>query len=141
MNTAGDRAEIVTAVLRQHGQVLLCHRCPQRRHFPNVWDLPGGHVEPGEAAERALVRELAEELGITVTQPSGAPLAEITTDLLHLQIWLIESWGGIPTNTAPDEHDDLIWANLDQVHTLDLAHPDYYRLLADLLTEPQITPD
>lgn len=34
--------------------------------FPNYWDLFGGHVEPGESAETALLREIQEELGIEV---------------------------------------------------------------------------
>jgi 8-oxo-dGTP diphosphatase len=140
MNTPGDRAEIVTAILRQHGRILLCHRSPQRLHFPNLWSFPGGHVEAGEAAEQALVRELAEELGIKVAHPSNRPTAVIETDAFRMQVWLIESWTGIPTNTEPDEHDDLIWANLDQARSLDLAHPDhFYPLLADLLNEPMIT--
>ena len=140
MNTGRERAEIVTAVLRQQEQILLCHRSPQRLKYPNVWAFPGGHVEAGEDAEQALVRELAEELGITIAPPSRAPTAVMATDEFHMQIWLIESWTGIPTNSAPDEHDDLIWVSLEQAHDLDLAHPDYYyRLLADLLTEPKIT--
>ena len=35
--------------------------------FPNHWDFFGGHLEPGEAPEQALVRELNEELAIKVT--------------------------------------------------------------------------
>ncbi|GAA2693767.1 hypothetical protein GCM10010412_085480 [Nonomuraea recticatena] len=39
---------IVTAVLRDGDRVLLCHRSAGRRWYPDVWDLPGGHVEEGE---------------------------------------------------------------------------------------------
>jgi mutator protein MutT len=139
MDTPGDRAEIVTAILRQHGRILLCHRTPQRLAAPNVWGLPGGHVEAGEAAEEALVRELAEELGIKVAPPSGRPTAMFDADLFHMRIWLIESWSGTPTNIEPAEHDALIWADLDQTRGLDLAHPEHYRpLFADLLTGPEI---
>ncbi|MGV9763186.1 NUDIX domain-containing protein [Micromonospora tulbaghiae] len=45
------RVRIVTAVLRDGDRVLLCHRSAGRRHYPDVWDLPGGHVEEGEAMD------------------------------------------------------------------------------------------
>jgi 8-oxo-dGTP diphosphatase len=51
--------EIITkAVIRREGQPLLA-----RQRTKSWWFLPGGHVEPGERVEVALVREIAEELG------------------------------------------------------------------------------
>ena len=71
MSAAGFApARIVAAFLRDGNRVLLCHRSARRRWYPDVWDLPGGHVESGELPGRALVRELREELGITVAEPS-----------------------------------------------------------------------
>ena len=32
--------------------------------FPNMWDVPGGHVEPGETPEECIVREMKEEMGL-----------------------------------------------------------------------------
>jgi 8-oxo-dGTP pyrophosphatase MutT (NUDIX family) len=60
------RARIVTGLLRDGDRVLLCHRSPGRRWYPDVWDLPGGHVEPGELPGDALARELREEVGIEI---------------------------------------------------------------------------
>ncbi|MEW6663657.1 MAG: NUDIX hydrolase [Thermodesulfobacteriota bacterium] len=34
--------------------------------FPNMWDVPGGHVEPGEPPEECIVREMAEEMGMAL---------------------------------------------------------------------------
>ena len=114
MDNPGDRAEIVTAALRQHGRILLCHRSAQRLHYPNLWAFPGGNVEAGETAEQALVRELAEELGIKVTPPSNRPTAVIETNAFHMQIWLIESWTGttirLPRTTVlPDWFQSVSW--------------------------------
>ncbi len=36
--------------------------------FPDCWDLIGGHVEEGETPEEALIREVKEELGITLDE-------------------------------------------------------------------------
>ncbi len=32
--------------------------------YPNMWDLPGGHVESGESAEECIIREMEEEMGL-----------------------------------------------------------------------------
>jgi 8-oxo-dGTP diphosphatase len=71
-------ARIVTAFLRDGNRVLLCHRSARRRWYPDVWDLPGGHVERGELPGASLVRELREELGIDIAPPVGPPMHEIT---------------------------------------------------------------
>lgn len=63
---------VVMGLPRRNDHVLLCHRHPQRRWYPNVWDLPGGHVEPHEDPRDALERELREELGIAIARP-GEP--------------------------------------------------------------------
>jgi 8-oxo-dGTP diphosphatase len=128
-----DVPEVVVAVLRDQDRVLLCHRSPGRRWYPNVWDLPGGHVEPGERPAAALVRELAEELGIRVREPSPEPAARIRADDFDLRIWVLDTWAGPVRNLAPDEHDDLAWVDLDGLASRSMAHPQYLALLAAVL--------
>ena len=125
----------MVGLLKQGDRVLLGHRSPQRRRFPDAWAFPGGHVEPGEAPGAALVRELKEELDVVITAPTGPPLAVISTDDFHLELWLIESWTGTPINAAPDEHDDLAWFDLAGTAGLRLAHAEYPEVLARVLTE------
>jgi hypothetical protein len=60
------------AILRACDSVLMCHRHPAREWIPDVWDFPGGHVEPDETPQQALVRELDEELGVTIDAPTAA---------------------------------------------------------------------
>ena len=57
---------VVAALIRADGKVLLTQRKPGR-HLGLSWEFPGGKVEEGESDEVALMRELREELGVTVT--------------------------------------------------------------------------
>lgn len=84
----------------------MVYRSPQRRWYPDVWDLPGGHVEPGEGPRTALVRELHEELGIHA-EVTGEPIARTTAHDLVLDVWTVHVWSGEPGNLAAEEHDDL----------------------------------
>ncbi len=58
------------------GRILLVRRCDT-----GDWELPGGHVDPGESASDAAMRETAEESGITV-EITG--LAGLYTDPGHV---------------------------------------------------------
>jgi hypothetical protein len=48
-------------VVRPDGRVFAQRRSLTRRTFPGCWDLVGGHIEPEETPQQALVREVAEE--------------------------------------------------------------------------------
>ena len=127
------KAHIVTALLRDGTRILLCHRSPRRRVFPDVWDLPGGHVEPGELPGPALARELREELGIDIAAPTGPPLQEIDGATFDMRIWLIEAWTGSPVNAAPDEHDAIAWFTKDALGELSLAHDSHLAMFRRVL--------
>jgi mutator protein MutT len=127
------RARIVAAFLRDGNRVLLCHRSAGRRWYPDVWDLPGGHVEHGEMPSAALVREIREELGIAIAEPSGPPMQEIRADTFDMQIWLVDRWTGTPLNAAPDEHDVIAWFEGTELADLHLAHDSYLPTLTEVL--------
>ncbi len=128
-------AHIVTAFLRDGNRVLLGHRCAHRTNYPDVWDLPGGHVEPGELPGASLVRELREELGIDIAPPVSPPMHEIRTDAFHMQIWLMDTWTGTPANVAPDEHDAIAWFAAEELGGLRLAHDSYLEMFTTALAE------
>ena len=57
---------VVAAVITDGARLLLTQRPPDGPHAL-MWEFPGGKLEPGEDASRALTREIAEELGVAAT--------------------------------------------------------------------------
>jgi 8-oxo-dGTP diphosphatase len=119
---------VVAGLLVHADMVLLCHRSPSRRWHPNVWDLPGGHIEEDERPPRALVRELGEELGIVIPEPVDPPLAHLRHPDFDCRIWVVREWTGSP-HLASDEHDDFAWWPPGAIVDLPLAAEDYRPLL------------
>ena len=60
-----DRKLVVAGLIVRDGVVLITQRRADQA-LPLQWEFPGGKVEPGEAPTAALVRELREEIGVTV---------------------------------------------------------------------------
>jgi 8-oxo-dGTP diphosphatase len=131
-----EKHHVVAAILRRADQVLLCHRSPGRRWYPDVWDFPGGHVRPGEDPHDALRREIAEELGADLEGVDGGPvLHRVAPETgLDLTVWVSRRWRGRITNRAPEEHDAIGWFGAGQLDALSLADPSYLGLLQRLLS-------
>ncbi|HEX8668473.1 MAG TPA: (deoxy)nucleoside triphosphate pyrophosphohydrolase [Allosphingosinicella sp.] len=90
---------VAAALADGERRVLLQQRAPGR-HMAGLWEFPGGKVEPGERPEAALVRELAEELGIVVEAAALAPAAFASADNgdrhMLLLLYLCREWRGTP---------------------------------------------
>jgi 8-oxo-dGTP diphosphatase len=121
--------QVVAGILQSQHRVLLCHRRADRAWYPNVWDLPGGHVRSGETPARAPVRELAEELGVEVGLPDAEAAVVLVEDHVEFHIWRIAEWTGEVRNTAEEEHDSIGWFSVSEVLDLDLASASYVDLL------------
>lgn len=116
--------------------MLLCHRAPGRRWFPDVWDFPGGHVEPGERPGEALRREVAEELGVELEGVDGEPVLHrvVPQTGLDLTVWVSWRWRGTVSNLQPEEHDAIGWFGAGELAGLRFADPSYLPMLRRLLT-------
>jgi 8-oxo-dGTP diphosphatase len=90
---------VACALVDVDGRVLMAQR-PEGKALAGLWEFPGGKVEAGERPEDTLVRELDEELGITVTPPCLAPLtfASHGYDDFHLlmPLYVCRRWEGVP---------------------------------------------
>ena len=64
---------VACALVDSDNRVLVTQR-PEGKALAGLWEFPGGKLEAGERPEPALIRELAEELGITVKEDCLAPL-------------------------------------------------------------------
>ena len=111
--------KVVVGALIREGRVLLVHRRPDKRAYPNVWDLPGGVIENDESELSALTRELHEELGVRIATGSASHLCRVaagpTDEPALLSAWLVRDWQGTPANAAPEEHDDIGWFTLGEL--------------------------
>lgn len=86
------------ALVDADGRVLISQR-PADKPLGGLWEFPGGKVEPGENPEAALIRELAEELGISTSASCLAPLAFASHayDDFHLlmPLFVCRQWRGM----------------------------------------------
>ena len=128
---AGMKVKIATAALVRDGRVLLGHRHPQRRWYPDCCDLIGGHVEQGETAEEAVRRECREELGVEIEVAVPIDIG-FSDPNLTMTAFVVTRWRGEPTNAEPDEHDDLRWFTPEEIDDLTLADPGMRSALQDL---------
>lgn len=121
---AGERFSVplaVQAVVLDGSRVLLARRRGSGYH-DGEFGLPAGHVEGGEPLRLALVREVAEEVGLTV-EPADAQLV-VTAHLapegpgdreyLHA-FFVVRRWAGEPRIAEPDKCDELRWAEVDDL--------------------------
>ncbi len=90
---------VAAALVDAEGRVLVQQR-PPGKPMADLWEFPGGKVEPGELPEAALCRELHEELGITVDPAALVPATFASAPLgerhLLLLLYTLRKWGGEP---------------------------------------------
>ncbi|MEP6908583.1 MAG: Nudix family hydrolase [Pseudoxanthomonas sp.] len=125
-------AAVITDV---RGHILLARRT-DGRELAGLWEFPGGKREPGESPEQALIRELQEELGITVQV--GAPLINVPQEYpdkrLHLDVRHVTAWTGTPRGIegqalawiTPDKLERYAMPPADRPVVAALRQPDHY---------------
>src|SRR6185437_15410365 len=91
---------VACALIDADSRVLIAQR-PAGKAMAGLWEFPGGKANGGERPEDALIRELAEELGIAVREACLAPLtfASHTYSDFHLlmPLYICRRWEGAVT--------------------------------------------
>ncbi len=117
---------VVCAVIEDHsGRILIAQR-PADKHLGLKWEFPGGKVEPGEAPNLALLRELTEELGCTVVitrilEPFHYDYTRVVIEMFPFVCQLA------PGSAAPAalEHVEIRWITPVEISNFDLAPADW----------------
>jgi 8-oxo-dGTP diphosphatase len=112
------------ALLNEEGAVLIARR-PLGRPLAGLWEFPGGKVEAGEEPEEALIRELAEELGIEIAKRDLMPLtfASHAYPDFHLlmPVYLCRRWRG---SVAANEGQELAFVRPEELRRYDMPPAD-----------------
>eukprot|EP00798_Chlamydomonas_sp_ICE-L_P015641 gene15641-21750_t len=105
-------------------KVLLAQR-PVGKSNAGLWEFPGGKIDPGETPEGASVRELKEELGISVQpealQPLGFASHGYPNAHILMPLYACAAWEGEPTGA---EGQAIVWADAKQLMEYSLTPPD-----------------
>ena len=120
------------AMIVRNSKILLGKRAPGQLLYPDVWDLPGGHLEIGETPDQALIRELEEELGIVPTHFEFLGMFDELNPEKYgahqYHVYVVTEWSGSIANHQPNEHSEVRWVPLKTAHQLKLADPRYLEL-------------
>jgi 8-oxo-dGTP diphosphatase len=115
---------VAAALIDPSGRVLVQQR-PSGKPMAGLWEFPGGKVEAGETPEAALVRELKEELGISVDGADLRPVAFASEPLgdrhLLLLLFTARRWKGQPRVI---EAAALRWSDPAELSSLPMPGPD-----------------
>lgn len=116
---------VAAALTNDKGEILLQKR-PMGAQMAGLWEFPGGKVDIGESPEAALVRELAEELGIIVAAQDLVPETFASEPLgdrnLVLLLYRCTTWLGAPSAIYASE---IQWTLPQDMADLPMPPADY----------------
>lgn len=119
--------QVVAALLFNADAKVLIAARPPGKAFAGRWEFPGGKVDAGEKGPDALVRELAEELGIQV-KPADCQRFHVVTyrysgaaRAVRIEAYRIATYAGIPTGR---EGQALAWHSVESLPHIDILEAD-----------------
>ncbi|MEQ1489471.1 MAG: (deoxy)nucleoside triphosphate pyrophosphohydrolase [Terricaulis sp.] len=114
------------ALIDSSGRVLITQR-PAHKQLGGLWEFPGGKVELGEAPEQALVRELKEELDLTVEPDALDPFAFASHAYpdfhLLMPLYVVTKFGGV-MKLDPNSAQDAKWVQPAELRAHEMPPAD-----------------
>ena len=106
---------------------LLCRRAAKMRRHAGQWALPGGRIDPGESVEEAALREVEEELGLTIAASDVLGRLDDYATRSGFVITPVVVWGGADVELDPDP---LEVAAVLEIGLAELCRPDSPRFVS-----------
>jgi 8-oxo-dGTP diphosphatase len=123
-NTMKLTLVVACALVDGDKRVLIAQR-PQGKTLAGLWEFPGGKVEHGERPEQTLIRELQEEIGITVKEDCLAPLtfaSHAYADFhLLMPLYICRRWDG---DVTAREGQTLKWVRANKLRDYPMPPAD-----------------
>ncbi|MFV0552020.1 MAG: (deoxy)nucleoside triphosphate pyrophosphohydrolase [Anaerorhabdus sp.] len=112
---------VVAAIIEKDDKFLIAKRL--KGEFKDLWEFPGGKVEPGESCERALIREIQEELNIHIE------IQEFFINVLHKYPSFVLNMDCYICHMEDKkitlhDHSDIRWISLDSTDAISWVPAD-----------------
>lgn len=115
---------VAVALIRHDGFIFLAQR-PPHKPMPYTWEFPGGKLHDGETPEEALIREVREEIAISIDKKDLHPLSFISHPMeefhILMPLYACFSWKGCPKGA---EGQNTQWVEITQLDTFPLLESD-----------------
>lgn len=123
---------IAAGIIRNTQQQIFITERPEGTHMAGFWEFPGGKLEQGEQPEEALIRELEEEVGITVTECQLFHRVDHELDdrFITLHFFIVSAWCDEPYGK---EGQKSRW--VEQKDLIASEFPPANRIIVDKLTK------
>lgn len=124
-----DKGLIVHALLyNDRREVLFIRRSLTENVLPGMWDIPGGTLEDGEDPKDGVLREIMEEIGVTVSDLSLFAFTSNVDTVKNKQFVRLIFIGGVDSSAQVtlnlDDHDMYQWILVDKIPN-DILLVDY----------------
>ncbi len=119
-------------LINSSGQILALRRSESDDIRPLTWDIPGGGVEQDESPINTVIREVKEEVGLDISNPTIFYINSINTEGYRIRL-LFYTKCDPKKITLSFEHDQYKWVSIDEFTKLE--SPDYQIEAANKLSK------
>ena len=113
--------EVVAAIIQHEGKILATQR--GYGDFKDGWEFPGGKMEPGETMQQAIIREIQEELGVTIFPTKLVTTVEYDYPTFHLTMHCLLSTV-VEGEIKLIEHEDAKWLTRETLDSVEWLPAD-----------------